>query len=186
MYQLLRFFSAGHGPRRSTFSQILGTPMSIPEKPMLVVKSWKPEEEQCDCLTCSPRNMEQLLGHVLAYGDMLYNWKLFYQRTQLLKSLHVELRLSPLHANVMDESKMERLHYDCSNVLEAPGLSRKMSHASSSKLPSCSVCHLPVKGLSRPCLTCSHVTHLKCWQNQQFRHCPTGCGCRCRDDLNPS
>lgn len=40
------FFSAGHGPRRSTFSQILGTPMSIPEKPMLVVKSWKPEEEQ--------------------------------------------------------------------------------------------------------------------------------------------
>ncbi len=92
---------------------------------MLVVKSWKPEEEQwrvltdvirfvadnfflhiSDCLTCSPRNMEQLLGHVLAYGDMLYNWKLFYQRTQLLKSLHVELRLSPLHANVMDESKM--------------------------------------------------------------------------------
>lgn len=69
--------------------------------------------------------------------------------------------------------------------------------------PRCSVCRLPVKGkfsiemqslrsrpltgslgLARSCGQCSHVTHVKCWRDQQSNTCGTGCGCPCRG-LNP-
>lgn len=38
-------------------------------------------------------------------------------------------------------------------------------------------------GLSHVCTVCHHITHLRCWQGQDFFECPTGCGCYCEDDL---
>lgn len=68
-------------------------------------------------------------------------------------------------------------------------------------MPACTVCRLPVKGLyqlflsvnpnlplnvssaglSRTCLSCSHVTHIPCWNSLDWSTpiCPLGCGCFC-------
>lgn len=70
---------------------------------------------------------------------------------------------------------------------------------STSKMPACTICRLPVKGmqtclcmgnkltclslkgLSRTCVTCSHVTHISCWNSfgVVVPICPSGCGCFC-------
>ena len=48
----------------------------------------------------------------------------------------------------------------------------------------CSICHSSVKGLSWYCTTCLHGGHLghmsKWFEDNEV--CPTGCGCRCKEN----
>jgi len=49
----------------------------------------------------------------------------------------------------------------------------------------CSLCNLPVKGLSSFCMLCyhgGHTQHLQKWF-KDHKVCPTGCGCACSDQL---
>lgn len=41
-------------------------------------------------------------------------------------------------------------------------------------------------GLSRTCLTCSHVTHISCSRSfEEMPICPSGCGCFCSGTDGP-
>lgn len=53
--------------------------------------------------------MEQLRNHLLAYADMLYSWKLFIQRAQLLKIVHEELSQGSLYSKTAEENTMSQL-----------------------------------------------------------------------------
>lgn len=49
----------------------------------------------------------------------------------------------------------------------------------------CSLCQLPIKGQVYSCMLCGHgghQDHIRAWFNDAAE-CPTGCGCRCIDDL---
>lgn len=94
-------------------------------------------------------------------------------------------------------SDLARACTQCSMILP-PKITICPSCDNPCSMPSCTICRLPVKGtfdprylsspmsshgfikgLSRSCLRCFHVTHLSCWNTLDVPICPTGCGCLC-------
>lgn len=70
-----------------------------------------------------------------------------------------------LESNIPD--KIKQAHSRCSQCQES--------------FLVCSVCLLPVKGLSLICTACQHgghLNHMKHWFNTETE-CPHGCGCQC-------
>lgn len=157
--------------------------------------------------------------HVLAYAEVLFRWKLLHKRIELLKAVDPFLRMTSDSYFNSDHSQLGTPLFLCarrpSRYLSCTGVSilctqcgqPTVSHTQSAcsacgtrlGMPRCSVCRLPVKGvsshshpasfflmqqpllgLSFNCLGCHHVSHLSCWRSRQSTTCTTGCSCRCR------
>ncbi|KAH7104905.1 hypothetical protein BKA62DRAFT_741578 [Auriculariales sp. MPI-PUGE-AT-0066] len=96
--------------------------------------------------------VRQLVAHVRAYAEILERWGLTTQRAAILKHIPAEHRL-PWEIAV-DKGLEDAVH--------------------------CSICRLPVNGLSYTCLYCLHVFHYKCRTTTKGEVCPAGCGCWCQ------
>ncbi|KDQ52927.1 hypothetical protein JAAARDRAFT_61692 [Jaapia argillacea MUCL 33604] len=175
------FSSVGH-VRRPTFSQVVGPRAAILEKKVLAFDT--------DTLTTSksaflePSFVEQLVNHVLVYAEMLFAWQLLPKRVELLKSVSVELRaIVPIGTSTQSRQELQlgvhRLCTICSSDLSEDRPNSCSTCGAKSTMPRCSICSLPIKGLSYNCLKCCHVVHATCHKNQKFSVCPSGCGCQC-------
>ncbi|KAL5521189.1 hypothetical protein ACEPAG_9112 [Sanghuangporus baumii] len=118
----------------------------------------------------------QLLSHVHAYAEMLHGWRLLQKRAELYKAVRTPDPASSLYQDSAGFG-VECLCPKCSSVPGSP----TCSHSSVKSYPSCIVCRAPVKGISHICIVCCHTAHLKCWNLQRFKYCPSGCGCECND-----
>ncbi|KAJ6608856.1 hypothetical protein B0H10DRAFT_513883 [Mycena sp. CBHHK59/15] len=169
---IVSFSSAGH--RRPTFSRFHSSRDAIHEARVAVYDI--PAEENNSSLFPSEQ-MAQFLEHIRIYADVLFSWQLFHKRLELLKSInHPEVIVDSAQHDIglvrtCTECKLhpvvEHGKNACSNCFHACGM------------PHCTVCRLPVKGLSRSCLRCLHVTHISCWRRLDVPICPSGCGCLC-------
>ncbi|KAJ7608787.1 hypothetical protein FB45DRAFT_379946 [Roridomyces roridus] len=123
----------------------------------------------------APALILEFLSHVHIYADVLFSWQLFHKRLELVKSVN--------HAGETDDRK----EFDIGLMRTCPHCNTEQegnfcTHCSRG-MPICTVCRLPVKGLSRSCIRCLHVTHVSCWRRLDVPICPSGCGCLC-DNLN--
>ncbi|TFK18369.1 hypothetical protein FA15DRAFT_760641 [Coprinopsis marcescibilis] len=119
----------------------------------------------------------QFHRHVYLYAELLFRWQLFNKRLELLNAV---VKLDPPVDEKQHKIGLVRrcARPDCSMLLDEKG--HICSHCSTpNSLPACTICRLPVRGLSRNCLRCFHVTHISCWDSLDVPLCPTGCGCFC-------
>ncbi|KAJ6566840.1 hypothetical protein B0H19DRAFT_1067114 [Mycena capillaripes] len=119
--------------------------------------------------------MTAFLNHVYIYADVLFSWQLFHKRLELLKSVNYADTVAD---GTQHGIGMIRSCMDCGEVVEQ-GKNACRNCSRPCGLPHCTVCRLPVKGLSRSCLRCFHVTHISCWRRLDVPICPSGCGCLC-------
>ncbi|KAJ7613889.1 hypothetical protein DFH06DRAFT_1014506 [Mycena polygramma] len=167
------FSSAGH--RRPLFSRTSTSKDAIHEARVVLFDAPVADKYDSTISTFSSEQMTAFQNHVRIYADVLFSWQLFHKRLELLKSVN--------HADTIADSAqhgigMLRSCIGCGEVVEqgknaCPNCSRPCS------MPQCTVCRLPVKGLSRSCLRCFHVTHISCWKRLDVPICPSGCGCLC-------
>ncbi|OAX43953.1 hypothetical protein K503DRAFT_730449 [Rhizopogon vinicolor AM-OR11-026] len=165
------FSSTVHG-RRPTFSQVINPKQVVQEKRLVVDEKDIKEEPT----TFDQQILAQYKCHVLAYAEMLFRWQLLNKRLELLKSA----KITTFHANNRDA--VFDVQHACGkgNRTLDPHTGSCQHCGLRTLKPRCSLCRLPVKGLSRTCGNCLHVTHLRCWQGAGSDLCGSGCGCRCR------
>ncbi|KAJ7500604.1 hypothetical protein B0H11DRAFT_784912 [Mycena galericulata] len=169
------FSSAGH--RRPPFSQFTTSTDAIHETRVVVYDL--PVEQTSDVFPAM--TIVEFLSHIHIYADVLFSWQLFHKRLELLKSVK--------YPDTVGDSTQHRIGLlrscpHCHHIVEqdrnsCPNCSRPCG------MPHCTVCRLPVKGLSRSCLRCFHVTHILCWRRLDVPICPSGCGCLCFASLPP-
>ncbi|KAJ7690925.1 hypothetical protein B0H14DRAFT_3906345 [Mycena olivaceomarginata] len=121
------------------------------------------------------KQITEFMNHVYIYADVLFSWQLFHKRLELLKSVNYA-------DSIVDSAQhgigMIRSCTTCGEVVEqGKNACRKCSRPCG--MPHCTICRLPVKGLSHSCLRCFHVTHISCWRRLDELICPSGCGCLC-------
>ncbi|KAJ6537274.1 hypothetical protein DFH09DRAFT_1369220 [Mycena vulgaris] len=166
------FSSAGH--RRPLFSRF-STPRDAIHESRVVVYDLPVDRDKPEAFPAE--KMVEFLNHVHIYADVLFSWQLYHKRLELLKSVSH-------HDTVVDVAQhgigLMRSCAKCKEVIEQgktvcpnPTCSRPCG------MPQCTVCRLPVRGLSRSCLRCLHVTHISCWKRIDVPICPSGCGCLC-------
>jgi len=175
---------AGQG-RRPTFSQVAKARHTIVHKSVVVVDlqhELEQERESESELLYSFASSEQLVMHVLAYAEVLFRWKLLHKRIELLKAVDPFLRLPSDSYFNSDHSQLgvSILCTQCGQSTASRTQSSCSACGTRLGMPRCSVCRLPVKGLSFNCLGCRHVSHLSCWRSRRSTTCSTGCSCRCR------
>lgn len=166
-----------HG-RRPTFSQVISPKQVIHEK-RLVIQEEEPTEEKP--AVYDQQILAQYKCHVLAYAEMLFRWQLLNKRLELLKSA----KITTFHVNSREAIfDVQHACGKCNRTLD-PHIETCSSCGLRTLKPRCTLCRLPVKGLSRTCGNCLHVTHLGCWRDTMSNVCGSGCGCRCRGELRP-
>jgi hypothetical protein len=175
---------AGQG-RRPTFSQVAKARHTTVHKSVVVVDlrhELQQERERESELLYSFVSSEQLVMHVLAYAEVLFRWKLLHKRIELLKAVDPFLRMPSDSYFNSDHSQLGAsiLCTQCNQPAASSTQSACSACGTRLGMPRCSVCRLPVKGLSFNCLGCRHVSHLSCWRSRQSATCTTGCSCRCR------
>ncbi|KAJ7148202.1 hypothetical protein C8R46DRAFT_1167201 [Mycena filopes] len=165
------FSSAGH--RRSVFSRINTRKDAIHEARVVVFDL--PIRDKT--ATFPPEQMVEFGNHIYIYADVLFSWQLFHKRLELLKSVnHTDTVLDGAeHAIGMIRTCTGA---GCGEPVEV-GKTACRNCSRPCSMPQCTVCRLPVKGLSRSCLRCFHVTHISCWRRLDVPLCPSGCGCMC-------
>ncbi|KAF8629004.1 hypothetical protein AX17_005860 [Amanita inopinata Kibby_2008] len=120
--------------------------------------------------------VEQFKAHVNAYAEILHRWKMDHQRLELLKAVSGNVSFKQESATYgVNVAKV------CTVCLTTVSREKSICPTCGSFCGGmqCSVCRLPVKGLSRTCLLCFHVTHVSCLRKINVPICPTGCGCIC-------
>lgn len=126
--------------------------------------------------------------HIRFYAELLFRAGLLEARNEVL----IITNRAPLEILAADvENKrlvIETVCPRCSTTLsgkedeQAGGADCprcRGGQATKKLIPNCTFCRLPVRGLSRTCLRCCHVTHVKCWDQRPKDVCLTGCGCKC-------
>jgi hypothetical protein len=167
---------AVHG-RRPTFSQVISPKQVIHEK-RLVIKEEPIEDKPA---AYDEQILSQYKCHVLAYAEMLFRWQLLNKRLELLKSA----KITTSHVNNREAIfDVQHACGKCNRTLD-PHIETCSCCTLRTLKPRCSLCRLPVKGLSRTCGNCLHVIHLGCWRDAMSNVCGSGCGCRCRGELRP-
>ncbi|KAH6903445.1 vacuolar membrane protein [Coprinopsis sp. MPI-PUGE-AT-0042] len=162
----ISFSSAGH--KRSGNLRVTDISPSVQEKRRIVFNPDFREEE-----SPAPGFSDAL---IMQFHQHVY---LFTQRLELLKAAE-ELRPSlPLNGSQHLVGVIRRCaRSGCGAPLDNKLHCCSICGTPASK-PACTICRLPVKGLSRNCLRCLHVTHISCWNKLDVPICPTGCGCFC-------
>ncbi|KAJ7050532.1 hypothetical protein C8F01DRAFT_683078 [Mycena amicta] len=163
------FSSAGH--KRVPFS----TPPHQAIQESRIVVYDVPAEDDEKALSFPDEKMAEFVAHVYLYADALFSWELFHKRLELLKSInHTDTPVVDSQHGI----GMMRTCPSCDTVLEV-GKNACVNCLRACGMPHCSVCRLAVKGLSRNCLRCFHVTHVSCWRRLDIPICGSGCGCFC-------
>ncbi|KIY66475.1 hypothetical protein CYLTODRAFT_377661 [Cylindrobasidium torrendii FP15055 ss-10] len=123
-------------------------------------------------------DVARMARYVNVYAEILFRWEMFEKRLELLKVVQPYLEgekgeheigvtrlCSSCRATLPPDSKA----FTCTTCLRP------------STSPACAACQLPVKGLSRSCMSCLHVIHISCSRKlDAATGCPTGCGCSCK------
>ncbi|KAI0345160.1 hypothetical protein BDW22DRAFT_1354052 [Trametopsis cervina] len=181
--QVVSFSSAGHRSRRPTFSQVVTTGLQNEEKKRVVAEIVPQMKLQRSMFRLQPKMRQQLHAHIWVYAEMLTAWQLPQKRAELLKATSGDVFMNPILPALLDvlgssPLGVARTCAVCSQVNEP---SAESCAACGGKFirEGCSVCRLPIKGLSHTCLNCLHATHLRCWKARKDSNCATGCGCRC-------
>ncbi|KAF7354044.1 WD-REPEATS-REGION domain-containing protein [Mycena venus] len=163
------FSSAGH--RRPVVSRTNTRKDAIHEARVVLLDL--PAGDKSDAFPAE--KITEFMNHVYIYADVLFSWQLFHKRLELLKSVNY----TDTAANGEQHGiGMIRTCTTCGEMVEQ-GKNACRNCARPCGMPHCTVCRLPVKGLSRSCLRCFHVTHISCWRHLDVPICPSGCGCLC-------
>ncbi|KAJ7602591.1 hypothetical protein B0H17DRAFT_115355 [Mycena rosella] len=166
------FSSAGH--RRGPLSR-LNTEKNAIHETRVVVFDMPVDREKSEGF--SAETMAEFVNHVHIYADVLFSWQLYHKRLELLKSVsHYDAAVDSAQHDI----GLTRSCAKCRDIEEegkgcVPGMHPALWHAKVHRLS------LPVKGLSRSCLRCLHVTHISCWKRLDVPICPSGCGCLCEN-----
>ncbi|XP_033106164.1 GATOR complex protein WDR24-like [Anneissia japonica] len=109
-----------------------------------------------------------------SYIDLLHRFKLYTCANDIIKLCKLEKVGSMNQLSTVIYTKCNRCQHD----LEHCGWAcRHCNHQTNT----CSICHLPVKGLYAWCQGCSHgghLSHISDWLKDN-KTCPTGCGHMC-------
>ncbi|CAK5284473.1 unnamed protein product [Mycena citricolor] len=161
------FSSAGNRPSR------LGTPRDVIQEHKVVVfepdvvfepEAWFPAS--------------RFTGHVQVYAEILFSWQMYHKRLELLRAVGGSGGGAALPDSLGYSIGIQRRCSTCGEIVQEGKMSCRNCDAPAGP-PRCTVCRLPVKGLSRCCLRCWHVTHITCWRELGVPICPLGCGCLC-------
>ncbi|KAI0316197.1 hypothetical protein OF83DRAFT_1196593 [Amylostereum chailletii] len=184
------FASGGHAAptaaprsRRPTFSQVVTA--KTPASASIVICDLRPgiRAERAKAMDLfKPEFVGQLVGHVVAYAEILFRWQLLHKRIELLKAVDRKLMA---RAGRLDEDEDHALGTtilctQCENKDAPRGHRMCLECGGRLTMPLCSFCRLPVKGLSYSCLSCQHVSHISCWRAADVLACAAGCGCWCK------
>ncbi|KAA1111020.1 hypothetical protein PGT21_035801 [Puccinia graminis f. sp. tritici] len=159
-------------------------PLSIDDNPTLQAEMEGYKHYLCDLLMRRGKVIERAMVVKLlrvppdGEGERATINPVFSERARLLSGLE-----QPSQCGV----ELVLLCPSCGSPLP---LTNRSSLSSSSSCPTCHrarpvslcvICHRPVVGLARDCVSCFHGGHLECmsqwWAGQGC--CPTGCGCEC-------
>ncbi|KAJ1310171.1 hypothetical protein OPQ81_006915 [Rhizoctonia solani] len=180
-----------HTPHRRS-SMIARVPITKPVySSKLVAVGYRPTEHDEEDLPTmvpfvEPDRVAQYHRHIAAYAELLAQWGLHQKSTEVRKSIP-NLQRTKIEAKVesRDTGKIlsvERSCIICATTSDGlkPFGTCSYDHNWSSSMK-CTVCRLPARGLTKPCLLCMHVTHLACWKRvyKHVKSCPSGCGCSC-------
>ncbi|KAF9467004.1 hypothetical protein BDZ94DRAFT_1250295 [Collybia nuda] len=167
------FSSAGHR-RRTPLAQVTDPGNTARIKRVLVFDP--PPSTAKPTQIFSPDLIEQFVSHVQSYAELLFRWELFHKRLELLKS--VNKHITSRDGDDRHSIGLVRTCTRCTMILP-DRVNACPSCGNPCSMANCTICRLPVKGLSRNCLQCYHVTHISCWNSLDVPICPTGCGCFC-------
>ncbi|KZV59883.1 hypothetical protein PENSPDRAFT_760279 [Peniophora sp. CONT] len=164
-----------------TFSQVLAAKRG-PSMRLAVVdlRDELRREEERELDVFPPAFVHQLLAHVAAYAEVLFRWEMPAKRIELLKAVDANLLAlldPPLDAGSSTLGVLSLCTHCGSETSVGQGVCKCGARVSK---PLCSVCRLPIKGLSYACLGCQHVSHLSCWRASNIPACAAGCGCLCK------
>eukprot|EP00092_Neocalanus_flemingeri_P016448 GFUD01017798.1.p1 GENE.GFUD01017798.1~~GFUD01017798.1.p1 ORF type:complete len:1001 (-),score=341.96 GFUD01017798.1:929-3931(-) len=123
-----------------------------------------------DSCMLDPKNNELYDSYILSYAEMLYRWKKFSARTELVKCLAIPSHMELFVANISISCQT------CKQTVRGPRCI--FCHSPSLR---CSICRLPCSGLTCLCPRCGHgghASHVRSWFSQHSQ-CPLGCGCHC-------
>ncbi|KEP54408.1 putative RWD, RING finger and WD repeat protein C11E3,05 [Rhizoctonia solani 123E] len=180
-----------HTPHRRP-SMVARVPVTKPvysSKPVAV--GYRPtEHDEEDLPTMVPFVESDMVTqhhtHIIAYAELLAQWGLHHKSTEVRKSIP-NLQNSKIEAALESRDvgkilSVERSCITCASTSDGqkPFGTCSYDHNWSSSMK-CTVCRLPARGLTKPCLLCMHVTHLACWKRvyTHVKSCPSGCGCSC-------
>ncbi|CEL52196.1 putative RWD, RING finger and WD repeat-containing protein C11E3,05 OS=Schizosaccharomyces pombe (strain 972 / ATCC 24843) GN=SPAC11E3.05 PE=1 SV=1 [Rhizoctonia solani AG-1 IB] len=180
-----------HTPHRRS-SMIARAPVTKPVySSKAVAVGYRPTEHDEEDLPTmvpfiEPDMVAQHHRHIVAYAELLAQWGLHYKSTEVRRSIP-NLQNSKIEAAVESRDgdkilSVERLCTTCASTSDGlkPFGTCTYNHNWSSSMK-CTVCRLPARGLTKPCLLCMHVTHMACWKRvyTRIKSCPSGCGCLC-------
>jgi len=123
-----------------------------------------------DTCMLDPRNNKLYDSFILSYAELLYRWKKFSVRSELVKCLAVPSQMEVFIANISTSCQT------CKQTVKGPRCI--FCHSPSIR---CSICRLPCPRLTCLCPKCGHgghAEHIRAWFSHHTQ-CPVGCGCTC-------
>ncbi|PBK62980.1 hypothetical protein ARMSODRAFT_963822 [Armillaria solidipes] len=138
----------------------------------------EPPDEESPAPLFKRSEIQQFLNSVYVYAEVLFSWQLYHKRLELLKAVHgqeMSCDIGQHEIGIVHRCTV----FGCQGDIPH-GVSVCTSCSHRAVMPSCSVCRLPVKGLSRSCMHCLHVLHISCSKTADVVLCPSGCGCYCK------
>eukprot|EP00164_Ancoracysta_twista_P016405 GFYU01027503.1.p1 GENE.GFYU01027503.1~~GFYU01027503.1.p1 ORF type:complete len:220 (+),score=18.06 GFYU01027503.1:63-662(+) len=132
-------------------------------------------------------NHSHYVRYRVVYANILARWGLSCRRAEIMKlvpSEHQSKQIDTIQLDTFCASCRSASHFGvCSTHLSKHRnkMSSLQHKQASMKTFTCSLCRLPVMGLSSFCLECGHgghLHHMNDWfETEQL--CPMGCGCDC-------
>lgn len=175
--------------RRPTFPRVDNAKQTASQKKLVIFDKEPESKESASANVCraffQPDRLARLACHIISYAEVLLKWKLDFKRLELLNAVKTSefVKTPPV--------SQQEFGFDIQPTCKRCG--QKQTNAETCSLcgarpgkPSCSICRLPVKGLSIWCGHCLHISHVKCWRDTQSDVCGSGCGCPCSGSRKPS
>ncbi|CAG5113732.1 Oidioi.mRNA.OKI2018_I69.chr2.g7822.t1.cds [Oikopleura dioica] len=161
-------------------------------------------------LKLSPPTVQILHTHVQQYSRILDSWKMFFERTKLVKSMFAETmiqshltdksRLSPASKEMKSSRSFHDRERQNKKITKLLGMNPPIENIEDSHCQcercnkcnllaniKCTICRQDILGLSWCCVKCNHNSHIACqeqWFDQRER-CPNqACFCECKTILD--
>ncbi|KAG8755838.1 hypothetical protein FRC12_010759 [Ceratobasidium sp. 428] len=180
-----------HAPHRRA-SVVTRAPPTKPQySTKLVSVGYRPAEHDEEDLPSmipfiEPEMVPQHHAHIVAYANLLAQWSLHQKSTEVRRAIpnlqKPKIELQATGRDIGQILSVERSCIQCAATSDGQRPFGTCSHDHNwSSSMKCTVCRLPTRGMTKPCLLCMHVTHLACWARVRanFKTCPSGCGCAC-------